>query len=92
MAMPVDISKPSHHQALRVVQFSDCHVSGDPAALYRDADARRSFTDSLSLIAADTVARAAVAQNELPVGVVTALIGGPFFLALFLRQIRRGAV
>ncbi len=34
------------------------------------------------LVLADVVARVLVAPNELPVGVVTALIGGPFFLYL----------
>jgi iron complex transport system permease protein len=40
------------------------------------------------LVLADLVARALVAPNELPVGVVTALIGGPFFL--YLLRTRRG--
>jgi iron complex transport system permease protein len=34
------------------------------------------------LVLADLVARVAVAPGELPVGVVTALVGGPFFLSL----------
>jgi iron complex transport system permease protein len=34
------------------------------------------------LVLADAVARTAVLPSELPVGVVTALVGGPFFLAL----------
>lgn len=40
------------------------------------------------LIVADTVARVALAPSELPVGVVTAICGGPFFLSL-LAQHRR---
>jgi iron complex transport system permease protein len=43
---------------------------------------------ALFLIVADTVARVALAPTELPVGVVTALCGGPFFLWL-LAQRRR---
>jgi iron complex transport system permease protein len=35
---------------------------------------------------ADSVARVAVAPAELPIGLLTALLGGPFFLALLLRQ------
>jgi ABC-type Fe3+-siderophore transport system permease subunit len=35
------------------------------------------------LIAADTVARAALAPTQIPVGVITALAGGPCFLWLF---------
>jgi iron complex transport system permease protein len=37
------------------------------------------------LTAADTLARTVVAPAELPIGVLTALIGGPFFLWLLLR-------
>lgn len=37
------------------------------------------------LILADTVARVVAAPAELPVGLLTALIGAPFFLALLLR-------
>jgi len=43
------------------------------------------------LILADLVARTAVAPEELPVGVVTALLGGPFFLWLLRRERRRAA-
>jgi iron complex transport system permease protein len=39
------------------------------------------------LVLADTAARTVAAPSELPVGVVTALLGGPFFLVL----LRRGA-
>jgi iron complex transport system permease protein len=38
------------------------------------------------LILADLVARTVIAPSELPVGVVTALLGGPFFLFLLRRQ------
>jgi iron complex transport system permease protein len=38
------------------------------------------------LILADLVARTVVAPQELPVGVVTALLGGPFFLVLLKRE------
>jgi len=41
------------------------------------------------LILADLAARTAVAPQELPVGAVTAVLGGPFFLYL-LRRERRG--
>jgi iron complex transport system permease protein len=40
------------------------------------------------LLAADLVARTAVIPAELPLGVVTALAGGPVFLALLLRTRR----
>jgi len=38
------------------------------------------------LIACDVVARTVMAPIELPVGVITALIGGPFFLWLLVRK------
>jgi iron complex transport system permease protein len=38
------------------------------------------------MVAADTVARVVVAPAELPVGVVTALIGVPVFLWLLVRR------
>ncbi len=41
------------------------------------------------LILADLVARTALAPQELPVGVITALLGGPFFLYLLRREGRK---
>lgn len=41
------------------------------------------------LLAADAVARTAVAPAELPIGLLTALIGGPFFIALLRRDAQR---
>lgn len=41
------------------------------------------------LVLADTVARTAMAPSEIPIGVVTAFVGGPFF-ALVLRTGARG--
>ena len=38
------------------------------------------------LILCDTVARTAMAPTELPVGIITALLGGPFFLWLLLTR------
>jgi iron complex transport system permease protein len=42
------------------------------------------------LVAADTLARTVIAPEQLPVGVLTALIGVPAFLFLLSRQTRRG--
>jgi iron complex transport system permease protein len=44
---------------------------------------------ALLLLVADTVARTAMAPAEIPVGIITAAAGGPFFLYLLRR--RRGA-
>ncbi|MBW1806131.1 MAG: iron chelate uptake ABC transporter family permease subunit, partial [Deltaproteobacteria bacterium] len=43
------------------------------------------FGGAIFLIAADTLARTIVSPNELPVGVITAFLGAPFFIIL-LRQ------
>lgn len=44
------------------------------------------------LLFADVVARLMIAPAELPIGILTSLLGGPFFLALLLRAQRRGGV
>lgn len=41
---------------------------------------------ALLLLIADTIARTIVAPAEMPVGVLTSLIGGPFFLWLLIKQ------
>jgi iron complex transport system permease protein len=46
------------------------------------------FTGAAFLAACDTVARTILAPTEVPVGVVTALLGGPFFIWL-LRSRKR---
>ena len=46
---------------------------------------------AILLVLADTVARVLLAPSELPIGVVTALLGAPFFLSL-LRQQRNAAL
>lgn len=44
------------------------------------------------LVVCDTLARVALAPDQLPVGVVTALLGGPFFLAILVREKARGSL
>ncbi len=44
------------------------------------------------LLLADVAARLVVAPAELPLGILTALLGAPFFLALLLRAQRNGGV
>lgn len=41
---------------------------------------------AILLVAADALARVSVAPAELPVGVVTAILGAPFFLSLLIMQ------
>ena len=44
------------------------------------------------LLAADTLARIAIAPAEIPVGVVTALVGAPFFVLLLARNKARASM
>jgi len=46
---------------------------------------------ALLLVLADALSRVIVAPAELPVGIVTALLGVPFFFSLLLRQRTRVA-
>ncbi|WP_407148737.1 FecCD family ABC transporter permease [Bradyrhizobium sp. ORS 86] len=48
------------------------------------------LSGAILLVGADTVARTVVAPAEMPIGILTAAIGAPFFLAMLLRQ--RGLV
>jgi iron complex transport system permease protein len=41
---------------------------------------------AILLVGADTIARTIAAPAEIPIGVLTALVGAPFFLAILLRQ------
>ena len=40
------------------------------------------------LTVCDTLARCIAASAEIPVGIITSLLGGPFFLWLLMRQAR----
>jgi len=46
----------------------------------------------LFLLVADMLARTLIAPAELPIGLLTSIIGGPFFIALIIAQGRRYAV
>lgn len=46
------------------------------------------FVGSIFLILVDVIARTAFDPVELPVGVITSLLGGPFFLWLLHRQMK----
>jgi iron complex transport system permease protein len=41
------------------------------------------------LLIADTLARTVFGQEQLPVGVITAIAGGPFFLILLARYTKK---
>ena len=44
------------------------------------------LTGGAFLVACDTAARTIVAPTEMPVGVITAIVGGPFFIYLLLKK------
>lgn len=44
------------------------------------------FLGAILLVGADMIARVIVAPAELPIGIITALIGAPFFLWLLMRK------
>ncbi len=47
---------------------------------------------ALLLLLADLLARTLVAPSEIPIGVITALIGAPFFLGLLIRAKRKNTL
>lgn len=44
------------------------------------------LSGAVLLVGADTIARTVVAPAEMPIGILTAAIGAPFFLVMLLRQ------
>jgi iron complex transport system permease protein len=44
------------------------------------------FLGSAFLVLCDTLARTVIAPNQIPVGVITSLLGGPFFILLLKRK------
>ena len=59
---------------------------------HRRLPVRAAGLGGLFLVACDTLARAVAEPREIPIGVVTALLGGPFFLHLLIRRRREGWV
>jgi len=58
-------------------------------ALHRRLVPAAFLAGAATLVLADAGARSVLAPSELPVGVITGAVGGPFFLALLLREQRR---
>ena len=59
-----------------------------PIVLYRRILPTALF-GGLFLVVCDTIARTLNTQSELPIGIVTAFIGGPFFIYLIIKRSRR---
>lgn len=53
---------------------------------YRYLLSGSALTGALFLVLADTLARTVIAPTELPIGILTAMIGAPFFLWLIIRS------
>lgn len=53
---------------------------------YRFLLTRSALVGALFLIGADTLARTLLAPSELPIGLLTAMVGAPFFLWLLVRS------
>ena len=56
---------------------------------YRILTPLAAITGGLLLIVADTAARTLMAPAEMPIGIITTVLGGPFFLYLLHRQRHR---
>lgn len=60
------------------------------AKLYQQSIEKRimktAFFGGFFLIFCDTIARALPTQSEIPIGIITALIGGPFFIYLIISK------
>ncbi|MBV8760684.1 MAG: iron ABC transporter permease [Deltaproteobacteria bacterium] len=50
------------------------------------------FGGAILLVLCDTLARTVIAPAHLPTGAVTAVMGGPFFVAILVRQKQRAAL
>lgn len=50
------------------------------------------FFGASFLVLCDTVGRTLIAPAEIPVGVITAMLGGPFFVWLLKRQQKKGSI
>jgi iron complex transport system permease protein len=59
-----------------------------PIVLYRRI-LPTALLGGLFLVLCDTIARTLNTQSELPIGIVTAFIGGPFFIYLIIKRSRR---
>lgn len=46
------------------------------------------FIGAIAVVLADAIARAALPPAEIPLGLITAVVGGPFFLFLLIRRMR----
>ena len=55
---------------------------------YRYLLVSSSLLGAIFMISADTLARTIIAPGELPIGILTAMVGAPFFLWILVRSQR----
>lgn len=84
VALAVACTGPIGFVGLAVPHVLRLLVGGSQRGLYLDA----ALLGAALLIAADALARIVVAPAELPVGILTSLLGAPLFLSLLLRDLR----
>jgi iron complex transport system permease protein len=85
-AIAVSAAGPIGFVALVAPQIARRLVGGSSAALLPSA-----AVGALLLVASDLVARRVLAPTELPVGIVTAVLGAPYLLLLLARANRIGS-
>jgi len=56
--------------------------------LHRPLVPASALVGAIIVVLADAIARAALPPAEIPLGLVTAIAGGPFFILLLARRLR----
>ena len=88
---------PEDQYALRCLRAGAqgyANKAGDPveliAAVRTVVQGRKYLTAEVAQMLADSLARVVILPQEVPVGIMTALFGGPFFIHLARRGGRHG--
>jgi len=82
LAKPLSISGPVAFVGIVVPHLVRLFVGSDHRLVVPAA----TLVGAAFLIACDLIARTVFAPTDVPVGIITALIGGPFFLWLLVRR------
>ena len=88
-------TQPSPHTDVAHALFLQTPVAERPDAffgkvgpLHRPLLPAAALVGAIVVILADAMARAALPPAEIPLGLVTAVAGGPFFILLLARRLR----
>lgn len=85
-AMAISVAGPIAFVGLMVPHLARMIVGPDHRTLIPTA----SLGGALFLVGADTLARVLIAPREIETGIVTAMVGGPYFIVLIVRAQRAG--